>query len=74
MDRTVQQGVLRYMRERICTDSNPRRFGKQLGGDKQGLWRYRVGAYRVICRIEDDRMIVLVVRVGNRQRVYGKGK
>ena len=63
--------VLRYLENRIATEEDPRRFGKALTGDKSGLWRYRVSDYRIICRIEDDRLIVLVVRVGHRRDVYG---
>jgi mRNA interferase RelE/StbE len=38
--------------------------------EKAGLWRYRVGAYRIVCRIEDDRLVVLVLAVGHRSKVY----
>lgn len=62
--------VTAYLRERIATDDNPRRFGKALLGSMAGLWRYRVGAYRIVCRIEDDRLVVLVVAVGHRSKVY----
>ncbi|PYU89814.1 MAG: hypothetical protein DMG25_18275 [Acidobacteria bacterium] len=49
-----------------CRDHNPRDFGKPLTGEKVGLWRYRIGEYRVICRIEDERQAVLVLRVAHR--------
>jgi len=70
LDHQVQRDILRYLRERIATDEDPRRFGKPLRGDRWGLWRYRIGAYRVVCCIEDDRLVVLVVRVGHRGQVY----
>ena len=70
LDRQAQRNILKYLRERIATTEDPRRFGKQLGGDKWGLWRYRVNAYRIICRIEDEHFIVLVVRVGHRGSIY----
>lgn len=60
-----------FLRDRIATDDNPRRLGKPLVAGKAGLWRYRVGDYRIICRIEDDRVVVLVVAVGHRSKVYG---
>ena len=63
-------GVLRYLRERIATDEDPRRFGKPLSRDMAGLWRYRVGNYRMICNIEDDKLVVLVLRAGHRKEVY----
>lgn len=62
--------VLRYLRERIATSDNPRRFGRALTRDLKGLWRYRVGDYRIVASIEDNRFIVLVVAVGHRREVY----
>ncbi|MBK8973566.1 MAG: type II toxin-antitoxin system RelE/ParE family toxin [Hahellaceae bacterium] len=70
LDRQAQSDILRYFRERIATDEDPRRFGKPLSGDLAGLWRYRVRDYRMICNIEDDKLIVLVVRVSHRKDVY----
>jgi mRNA interferase RelE/StbE len=62
--------VLRYLRERIATNQDPRRFGHALTHDLKGLWRYRVGDYRIVALIEDDRFVVLVVTVGHRRDVY----
>lgn len=70
LDRKAQSDILRYMRERIATDENPRRFGKALHSDLKGLWRYRVHDYRIVCRIEDDRIIVTVINVDHRKDVY----
>ena len=68
LDRTAQLAIRKYLRERIATDADPRRFGKPLIGDKSGLWRYRVGDFRLVCRIEDERLVVLVL--GHRKEVY----
>ena len=70
LDRQAQREILRYLRDRIATEEDPRRFGKQLRGDKWGLWRYRVGDHRIICSIEDGRLVVLVLRIGHRRVVY----
>ena len=51
-----------------CT--NPRRFGKALAGRYKGLWRYRVGMYRIIAEIRDKEVIILVVDIGHRQGMY----
>ncbi|MFZ4792027.1 MAG: type II toxin-antitoxin system RelE family toxin, partial [Candidatus Competibacteraceae bacterium] len=51
LDRQAQQEILRYFRERIATEEDPRRFGKPLSHDLAGLWRYRVRNYRMICNI-----------------------
>ena len=61
---------LRYLRERIASSNDPRRFGHALTGDRKGLWRYRVRDYRIVASIEDDRFVVLVVTVGHRRQVY----
>ncbi|WLD58661.1 type II toxin-antitoxin system RelE/ParE family toxin [Salinispirillum sp. LH 10-3-1] len=70
LDRQAQQEILRYFRERIATDEDPRRFGKPLSRDLAGLWRYRVRTYRMICNIEDDKLVVLVLRIGHRKDIY----
>lgn len=68
LDHTIQKKILQYVRER--STHNPRDFGRGLVGDKLGLWRYRVDDYRVICRIEDHRLTVLVLEVGHRKEIY----
>ncbi len=70
LDRTAQQQILRYLRNRIATAEDPRRFGRALANDLKGLWRYRVADYRIVAKIEDDRFIVLVLTVGHRREVY----
>ena len=66
----ARQSIIKYLRERIATDEDPRRFGKPLLADQAGLWRYRVGEYRIVCRIEDARFVVLILAVGHRSKVY----
>ncbi len=70
LDPEAQREILRYFRERIAVDRDPRRFGKALTGDMMGLWRYRIRDYRAVCRIEHDRVVVLVLRVAHRKEVY----
>ena len=65
----AERRVLHYLRERIAGSENPRRLGHALRGEHKGLWRYRVGDYRIIVAIEDDRFVVLVVTVGHRREV-----
>lgn len=62
--------ILRYLRERISGSDDPRRFGHALTGDRRGLWRYRVGDYRIVASIEDNHFVVLVVTIGHRRAVY----
>jgi mRNA interferase RelE/StbE len=66
----AEHAIFRFLRQRIATAGDPRRFGKPLTGDLKGLWRYRVGDYRIVAAIEDNRFVVLVVTVGHRRDVY----
>jgi mRNA interferase RelE/StbE len=66
----AERRVLAYLRTRIGGGGDPRRLGQPLTGDRQGFWRYRVGDYRIVAAIEDDRLVVLVVTVGHRREVY----
>lgn len=70
LDRTAQSAILRFLRERLQPAENPRQWGKPLHGEKGGLWRYRVGDYRLICDIQDEKITILVVQVGHRKDVY----
>lgn len=68
LDAGIQRRILSYLRER--TTENPRNFGKQLSGDKSGLWRYRIEDFRMICRFHDEKLTVVVVAVGHRKKIY----
>lgn len=70
LDRQAQKEILIYLDQRIATLEDPRRFGKALRSELAGLWRYRIRDYRLICQIQDDVLVVLVVAVGNRKNIY----
>ena len=70
LDSSVQKEILKYLRTRIERSKDPRVFGQSLSANKAGLWRYRIGNYRLICRLEDHRLIVFVVGVGHRKEIY----
>ena len=70
LDKQAQQEILKYLRKRIATDEDPRRFGKPLSRELAGLWRYRICDHRIICNIEDDQLCVLVLRAGHRKDIY----
>jgi mRNA interferase RelE/StbE len=72
LDRVVQRRIVDYLTQRVAPAGNPRTLGEALTSTFAGLWRYRVGDYRVICRIEDERLVVLVVRIGHRRDVYDR--
>ncbi len=62
--------IAQFIDERLLAGDNPRKYGLALSGKLSGLWRYRVGDVRIICRIEDDQLMVLVIKVGKRSEIY----
>jgi mRNA interferase RelE/StbE len=70
LDAIVQKSILRYLHQRVAIAADPRRLGKPLHGEFAGLWRYRVGDWRLVCRIEDRKLVVLVLTVGHRREIY----
>ena len=70
LDRTAQQRITSYFRNRIMPAEDPRRIGKLLRGEKGGLWRFRIGDYRAICKIEEERRVVAVLEIGHRREIY----
>lgn len=70
LDKQVARQIVDFMDERVAPLADPRSTGKALVGALGGLWRYRVGDYRVICEIRDGALIALVVQIGNRREVY----
>ena len=70
LDRGIRTRIERFMVERLASCEDPRRLGHALQGNLAGLWRYRIGDCRLICRIEDDRLVILALAVGHRREVY----
>lgn len=69
LDKIANARIVDYMDE-IAVLKNPRERGKALVGNFAGFWRYRVGDYRILCRIQDDVLEILVVEIGHRKNVY----
>ena len=70
LGRSEAARVIATVERRIATLENPRQLGSALSGDLSGLWRWRIGDYRIVARIEDERITILVVRVSHRREVY----
>jgi len=71
LDAQHSQRILKFLQQRVAKLENPRTIGEALHRSKFGeFWKYRVGDYRLICKIEDDRLLVLMLRVGHRRRIY----
>lgn len=72
LDRPVQKRLLDWLDDRIEGCKNPRHFGEPLRGDLSGLWRYRVGDYRIICQIQDEQLVVLALAVGRARNLRAR--
>ena len=71
LDPQDRKRILRFLHDRLARAENPRSLGQALHGSRLGeFWRNRVGDYRLISKIEDFRMMVLVLRVGHRKQIY----
>jgi mRNA interferase RelE/StbE len=70
LDKPVSSRIVKFLRERIEKLDDPRQIGDRLHGTLSAFWRYRVGDYRIICSLEHDRLVVLVLRVGHRGEIY----
>ncbi len=70
LDPNVALTITKWIRKNLEGCENPRRFGKSLTGNYSGKWRYRIGDYRIIAEIQDDKIIILVTAVGHRREIY----
>ena len=71
LDKPIARRIIKFIRERLVTLDDPRSIGGALKGSKFGeFWKYRVGDYRIICKIEDVEITIYVVTIGNRREVY----
>jgi mRNA interferase RelE/StbE len=63
--------ILKFLSSRLASLENPRSIGQALQGARFGeFWKYRVGDYRLICKIEDERVLILVLQIGHRRDIY----
>ena len=62
--------IVNWIDDRLINCSNPRLWGGALVGELSGLWKYRIGNFRLICEIQDAKLTVLVVELGHRKEVY----
>lgn len=69
LDKYIQKRIKKYMDE-VAKLEDPRSRGKGLLSNLSGLWRYRVGDFRIICQIKDAQLVVTVVRIGDRKEIY----
>ncbi len=70
LDPQWQKAIYTFFENELYTNDNPRRKGKALTGNLAGLWRYRVGDYRILCHIDDSYLVILVLDIGHRKEIY----
>lgn len=70
LDRYTQRMLKSWIVKNLMNTENPRTHGKGLTANRSGQWRYRIGDYRMICLIEDDKLIILALTIGHRREVY----
>ena len=70
LNKNISFFIIAWIEKNISDCTNPRVFGKALLADKKGLWRYRIGDYRLICEIQDNNIIILILEIGHRKDIY----
>jgi len=71
IDKPIQVRLIGFLRSRVAALDDPRSIGEALSGQRLGsYWKYRVGDWRIICDIQDQRIVVRVLRIGNRREIY----
>jgi mRNA interferase RelE/StbE len=66
----IQTRIDNFLVNRLAASDNPRNLGEALIGHWSGYIRYRVGDYRIICKIEDETITILVIEIGHRREIY----
>ena len=69
LDGTTRREIIAHLETRVATASDPKQFGHALKHDLSGLWRYRVGDWRIVCSLQEERLVVLVLKVAHRSQV-----
>jgi mRNA interferase RelE/StbE len=71
LDRPIQQRLVGFLKDRVATLDDPRSIGEALSGAALGqYWKYRIGDWRIVCDIQDNKIVIRVLRVGNRKEIY----
>jgi len=70
LDNSISKKILNLLYNRVLKLDDPRQLAKPLKGNLSNLWRYRIGDYRIICDIQDDKLLILVLTINHRKEVY----
>lgn len=70
LDIQAQKIISNWVENNLLNCEEPRFSGKPLTGNSKGLWRYRIGSYRLLAKIDDDKLIIFAIDVGHRRDIY----
>jgi len=70
MDKKIAAFILSFIEEKLINCNDPRAYGKSLQGSLKDKWRYRIGDYRILAKIEDEKVTIIIVEIGHRRDVY----
>ena len=70
LDDSMKLKIMRYIKQNLNNTDNPKKFGKALRYNLKGFWRYRVEDYRIIAKIEKDELVILIVQINKRDKIY----
>jgi mRNA interferase RelE/StbE len=71
LDKPIARRIAHFLRERVAALEDPRSVGEALRGSQLGdYWKYRVGDYRIVADIQDSKLCIVAVHIGNRKDVY----
>ena len=70
LDYSIKSKIWKYIDQNLFNTDNPKKFGKALRYNLKGFWRYRVENYRIIAKIEEDKLVILIVQVDKRDKIY----
>lgn len=70
LDKHIAALIIGWIEKNLEGCTNPRQHGKALIANRIGQWRYRIGDYRIICEIQDEKIIILILEIGHRRNIY----
>jgi mRNA interferase RelE/StbE len=70
LDKSVLIMIKAWIEKNLVGTDDPRRHGKGMTANRSGQWRYRVGDYRILADIQEDKLVILVINVGHRRNIY----
>jgi len=73
-NKAIAKLIKKWILENLIGTQNPKQRGKALIGNLKGLWRYRVGSYRIVAEMKDDVLLILIIEISDRKETYKNKK